>query len=177
MRPGANVAGSSSLEPEEQTLLDVADQIGPAPRLSPGTAVARLRNAVLLAENLPAVLTALEAGEVAHAQVRVVIELWRELVEGARGLPAGERPPVEAVRRVLGELFDRAPEFTPAKLRALARNRRARLLRASEEARHRAVAADRRVRVEPHHSPAARPCSALLHAATATGGERRTPAQ
>jgi hypothetical protein len=152
-------------EPGKRTVLDVADEIGPALRLPAGTAVRRVENAVLLAEFLPRVLQSLESGAIALRQAEVIVDLWRDLMEET-GRPPEQRPPGEAVDRVVDELLERAPTATAAQLRALARRRRARLLAGSEEDRHRAARRERRVWVEPEEDGMARLC-ALLDAATA----------
>lgn len=59
MRPGADRLGLHSVEPDEQTLRDVADEIGPALRLPAGTALRRVEDAVMLAESLPEILEVL----------------------------------------------------------------------------------------------------------------------
>lgn len=64
LRDGADRLGPSSLEPEEQTLHDVADEIGPALRLPVPTALARVREAVALGNDLPHVLEALGTGAI-----------------------------------------------------------------------------------------------------------------
>jgi Domain of unknown function (DUF222)/HNH endonuclease len=166
MRPEADRLGPHSLEPAEQTVRDVADEIGPALRLPAGTALRRVEDAVLLAESLPEVLEALEQGQVGFRQAGVLVELWRELVWDAAGLPPEQRAPVQAVQRIVDELLLRAPGSTVAQLRALARRRRAGLLRETEEQRHRLALRDRRVWVEPREDGMAQLC-ALLDAATA----------
>ncbi|MFI7742259.1 HNH endonuclease signature motif containing protein [Kocuria rhizosphaericola] len=166
MPPEADRLGPHSLEPDEQTIRDVADEIGPALRIPAGTALRRVEDAVLLAEDLPEVLEALEQGEMGTRQAGVLIELWRELVWDARGLPPQLRAPVEGVHRIVDELLLRAPDSTVAQLRALARRRRAGLLRETEEQRHRLALQDRRVWVEPREDGMAQLC-ALLDAATA----------
>lgn len=166
LRPGADRLGPHSLEPEEQTLRDVADEIGPALRLPAGTALRRVEDAVLLAEALPEVLRALEQGLVGLRQVGVLVELWRDLVWDADSLSPELRAPVESVRRIVDELLLRAPDSTVAQLRALARRRRAGLLRETEEQRHRLALRDRCVWVEPREDGMAQLC-ALLDAATA----------
>lgn len=163
MRPEADRLGPHSLEPAEQTVRDVADEIGPALRLPAGTALRRVEDAVLLAESLP---EALEQGQVGSRQAGVLVELWRELVWDAAGLPLERRAPAQAVQRIVDELLLRAPGSTVAQLRALARRRRAGLLRETEEQRHRLALRDRRVWVEPREDGMAQLC-ALLDAATA----------
>ncbi|MUN63009.1 DUF222 domain-containing protein [Kocuria sediminis] len=166
MPAAADRLGPHSLEPEEQTLQDVADEIGPALRLPAGTALRRVEDAVLLGESLPAVLEALEHGVVGVRQAGVIVELWRELVIDAADAPSELRAPAEAVGRIADELLDRAPNATVAQLRALARRRRAGLLRETEEQRHRLARRNRRVWVEPREDGMAQLC-ALLDAATA----------
>ncbi|WP_424346571.1 DUF222 domain-containing protein [Kocuria sp. CH-021] len=163
--------GQDLPEPEKRTVLDVADEIGPALRLPAGTAVRRVENAILLAESLPRVLQALEAGTIALRQAEVIVDLWRDVVDGAGRVPE-QRAAGEAVARVADELLEKAPAVTAAQLRALARRRRARLLAGSEEARHRAAHRGRRVWVEPEEDGMARLC-ALLDAATAHAVQHR----
>ena len=55
-------------EAEHQLLVDVAAEVGPALRLPAGTARRRVEDAVLLAEMLPEVLTALEEGRIGSPQ-------------------------------------------------------------------------------------------------------------
>ncbi len=75
--------GQHAPETEKRTVLDVADEIGPALRLPSGTAVRRVENAILLAEFLPRVLQALESGAIALRQAEVIVDLWRDLAGGA----------------------------------------------------------------------------------------------
>lgn len=152
-------------ETEKRTVLDVADEIGPALRLPSGTAVRRVENAILLAEFLPRVLQALESGAIALRQAEVIVDLWRDLAGGA-GRPPEQWPLGEAVARVVDELLEKAPAATAAQLRAVARRRRTRLLAGSEEDRHRVARRGRRVWIEPEEDGMARLC-ALLDAATA----------
>ncbi|MFF0988824.1 HNH endonuclease signature motif containing protein [Kocuria nitroreducens] len=166
MPPEADRLGPHSLEPDEQTVRDVADEIGPVLRLPAGTALRRVEDAVMLAEALPEVLEALEQGLVGVRQAGVLVELWRELVRDADSLPPEQQAPVESVRRIVDELLFRAPDSTVAQLRAFARRRRAGLLRETEEQRHRLALRDRRVWVEPREDGMAQLC-ALLDAATA----------
>jgi hypothetical protein len=167
LRRGADRVGAGTLEPEEQTLQDVADEIGPALALPAVTARARVREAVVLGKDLPQVLAALETGHVGVAQARVIVGLWLELAEDAASLPAAQRPEPRAVQRVVEELLDRAPQLTAAQLRGLARRRRAGLTAAHADVRHRAALADRRVWVEPLADGMAL-LGAILDAATAT---------
>ncbi|WP_424347465.1 DUF222 domain-containing protein [Kocuria sp. CH-021] len=162
----ADRLGPHSLEPAEQTIRDVADEIGPALRLPAGTALRRVEDAVLLAESLPGVLEALEQGLMGSRQAGVLIELWRDLVWDADSSAPELRAPAESVRRIVDELLLRAPDSTVAQLRALARRRRAGLLRKTEEQRHRLALRDRRVWVEPREDGMAQLC-ALLDAGTA----------
>lgn len=164
LREGADRIGPGTLEPEEQTLHDVADEIGPALRLPASTAMARVRQAVVLGRELPRVLAVLEAGDIGIRQATVIVELWQELTEP--GLPAEQRPPAAQVHQVVTELLARARQVTAAQLGALARRRKARLLAATEEARHRVARADRRVWVEPLEDGMAQ-LGAVLDAATA----------
>jgi hypothetical protein len=161
----ARSRGQHVPEPEKRTVLDVADEIGPALRLPAGTAVRRVENAVLLAESLPRVLQALESGAIAPRQTEVIVDLWRDLV-GATGRPPEPWPLGEAVSRVVDELLEKAPTATASQLRALARRRRAWLLAGSQEDRHRLARRGRRVWIEPEEDGMARLC-ALLDAATA----------
>ena len=100
----ARSRGQHLPEPEKRTVLDVADEIGPALRLPAGTAVRRVENAVLLAESLPRVLQALESGAIAPRQTEVIVDLWRDLV-GVTGRPPEQWAPGEAVARVVDELL------------------------------------------------------------------------
>ncbi len=161
----ARSRGQHVPEPEKRTVLDVADEIGPALRLPAGTAVRRVENAVLLAESLPRVLQALESGTIAPRQTEVIVDLWRDL-GGVTGRPPEQRPLGEAVSRVVDELLEKAPTATAAQLRALARRRRAWLLAGCQEDRHRLARRGRRVWIEPEEDGMARLC-ALLDAATA----------
>ena len=138
-------------EAEHQLVLDVAAEVGPALRLPSGTARRRVEDAVLLAEMLPEVLIALEAGRIGAAQAMVMVEQWRELVveaptwTGTQCVP----PPVEAVCGLIAELLERAPQATAAQLRATARARRAVLVADAEERSRRAARKHRAVWVEP----------------------------
>ncbi|GAA1749011.1 HNH endonuclease signature motif containing protein [Kocuria aegyptia] len=152
-------------EPGQRTVLDVADEIGPALRLPASTAVRRVENAVLLAELLPGVLRALETGAIALRQVEVIVDLWRDLA-GEAGRTPEQWTPGDAVVGVVDELLAKAPTATAAQLRALARRRRAWLRVGSAESRHRAARRGRRVWIEPEEDGMARLC-ALLDAATA----------
>ncbi|GEO91577.1 HNH endonuclease signature motif containing protein [Kocuria flava] len=149
---------------EREAVLDVADEIGPALRLSAGAAVARVREAV--------VLGGLEAGRFGSRHAAVLAEQWRELVEDA---PEAERAPAELVRRLVAELAERAPESTPAQLRACARRRRAALLAETVAVRHRRAREQRRVWVEADEDGMAW-LHALLDAPTALAAADRLDA-
>ncbi|MFE7630885.1 DUF222 domain-containing protein [Kocuria sp. NPDC057446] len=152
-------------EPERRTVLDVADEIGPALRLPAGTAVRRVENAILLAECLPQVLQALESGTVTLRQAEVIVDLWRDLA-GRADRPPEQWAAGDSVVRVVDELLEKARTVTVAQLRALARRRRSWLLAGTEEDRHRVAHRGRRVWLEPEEDGMARLC-ALLDAATA----------
>ena len=142
----ADERSCSLLETEDQLLLDVADEIGPALNLPAATALDRVREAVVLGLHLPEVLEALEQGRFGARHAAVIADQWRELVED----PAtGEEAPPEAVRGLVAELTERAPHCTAAQLRAVARRRRAVLLAETQERRHRRALGQRRVWVEP----------------------------
>ncbi|MCD1143682.1 HNH endonuclease [Kocuria sp. LUK] len=138
-------------EAEHELVLDVAAEVGAALQLPPGTARRRVEDAVLLAEMLPEVLTALEEGRIGPPQAAVLVEQWRELVVEAPTWTARERvpPPVDAVLRLVSELLERAPRATAAQLRAAARSRRAVLVADAEERSRRAARKNRSVWVEP----------------------------
>lgn len=138
-------------EAEQQLLVDVAAEVGPALRLPAGTARRRVEDAVLLAEMLPEVLTALEEGRIGSPQAAVLVEQWRELIVQAPTWVPGrcDPPPVAAVGRLITELLDRAPHATAAQLRATARTRRAVLVAGAEERARRAARRTRAVWVEP----------------------------
>lgn len=138
-------------EAEHQLLVDVAAEVGPALRLPAGTARRRVEDAVLLAEMLPEVLTALEEGRIGSPQAAVLVEQWRELIVQAPTWVPGrcDPPPVAAVGRLITELLDRAPHATAAQLRATARTRRAVLVAGAEERARRAARRTRAVWVEP----------------------------
>ncbi|MFW3384950.1 UNVERIFIED_CONTAM: DUF222 domain-containing protein [Kocuria sp. CPCC 205274] len=138
-------------EAEHQLLVDVAAEVGPALRLPAGTARRRVEDAVLLAEMLPEVLTALEEGRIGSPQAAVLVEQWRELITQAPTWAPGrcDPPPVAAVGRLITELLDRAPHATAAQLRATARTRRAVLVAGAEERARRAARRTRAVWVEP----------------------------
>ncbi|TDL46678.1 HNH endonuclease signature motif containing protein [Kocuria rosea] len=138
-------------EAEHQLLVDVAAEVGPALRLPAGTARRRVEDAVLLAEMLPEVLTALEEGRIGRPQAAVLLEQWRELITQAPAWAPGrcDPPPVAAVGRLITELLDRAPHTTAAQLRATARTRRAVLVAGAEERARRAARRTRAVWVEP----------------------------
>ncbi|MCD1146119.1 DUF222 domain-containing protein [Kocuria sp. LUK] len=157
---------------EREAVLDVADEIGPALRLSAGAAVARVREAVVLGGHLPEVLDGLEAGRFGPRHAAVLAEQWRELVEDA---PEAERAPAEIVRRLVAELAERAPDSTPAQLRACARRRRAALLAETVAVRHRRAREQRRVWVEPDEDGMAW-LHALLDAPTALAAADRLDA-
>ncbi|MFI7481344.1 DUF222 domain-containing protein [Kocuria sp. M1R5S2] len=159
-------AGRLAADPPYRPLLEVAEEIGPALHLPSVTAVRRVETAILLAESLPQVLEALERGEIGVRQAEVIAQAWRDLAGSALHPAPEPRPPVEAARRLAAELLERAPEVTAAQLRALYLRRRASLVRGTEEARHRAARAARRVWVEADQDGMARLC-ALLDAATA----------
>ncbi|EYT52380.1 HNH endonuclease signature motif containing protein [Kocuria sp. UCD-OTCP] len=138
-------------EAEHQLLVDVAAEVGPALRLPAGTARRRVEDAVLLAEMLPEVLTALEEGRIGSPQAAVLVDQWRELITQAPTWAPGrcDPPPVAAVGRLIAELLDRAPHATAAQLRATARTRRAVLVAGAEERARRAARRARAVWVEP----------------------------
>ncbi|MEX5295752.1 DUF222 domain-containing protein [Kocuria sp. CPCC 205268] len=138
-------------EAEHQLVVDVAAEVGPALRLPSGTARRRVEDAVLLAEMMPEVLTALEEGRIGAFQAMVMVEQWRELVAEAPTWTRREcvPPPVEAVGRLIDELLHRAPHATAAQLRATARARRAVLVADAEERSRRRARKNRAVWVEP----------------------------
>ena len=111
----------SLLETEDQMVRDLADEIGPALRLPAGTALGRVREALVLGLHLPEVLEALEAGLFSARHASVIADQWRELVED---VPAGQEAPSAVVQRLAAELVERAPHCTVAQLRAWARRRR-----------------------------------------------------
>lgn len=138
-------------EAEHQLVVDVAAEVGPALRVPAGTARRRVEDAVLLAEMLPEVLTALEEGRIGAAQATVMVEQWRELIEQAPTWTPGScaPPPVDAVCRLITELLERAPHATAAQLRAVARARRAVLVADAEERSRCSARKNRTVWVEP----------------------------
>ncbi|MFI7482602.1 DUF222 domain-containing protein [Kocuria sp. M1R5S2] len=129
---------------DEAMVLDVADEIAPALKLSAATARERVREALVLAERLPGTLEALEAGRFSARHAGVLAEQWRELVDDA----PGEKAPADVVRRLVAELQELAPHCTVAQLRIWARRRREALLTETQERRHRAAREGRRVWVE-----------------------------
>ncbi|MGG7652302.1 HNH endonuclease signature motif containing protein [Kocuria rosea] len=159
----------SLLETEDQMVRDLADEIGPALRLPAGTALGRVREALVLGLHLPEVLEALEAGLFSARHASVIADQWRELVED---VPAGQEAPSAVVQRLAAELVERAPHCTVAQLRAWARRRRAALLAGTQEARHRAARAGRRVWVE-HGEDGMAWLHALLDAPTALAVQDR----
>ncbi|WP_298591611.1 HNH endonuclease signature motif containing protein [uncultured Kocuria sp.] len=162
----------SLLETEEQMVRDLADEIGPALHLSAGTALGRVREALVLGLYLPETLEALEAGRFSARHASVITDQWRELVEDA---PAEQEAPHALVQRLAAELTERAPYCTVAQLRAWARRRRAALLAETHEARHRAARAGRRVWVE-HGEDGMAWLHALLDAPTALAAQDRLDA-
>jgi hypothetical protein len=165
-RRGARPCRPGSLQPDEQALRDVAEEIGPALRLPANTALRRVDEAVLLGQSLPEVLGMLENGLMGSRQALVIVDFWRELVVESEDLRMDHRVPVESVRRIVDELMRRAEGSTAAQLKALARRRRFGILRETEEQRHRLARQDRRVWLEPREDGMAQLC-ALLDAATA----------
>jgi hypothetical protein len=140
------------LEAEHELVADVAAEVGPALRLPEGAARVRVDCAVVLAEMLPEVLTALEEGRIGWAQAQVMVEQWRRLItEDPMAVPGQPRVPlpVAAVHRLIGELLERAPQATAAQLRSLARHRRHALVPAAEERARREARKHRGVWVEP----------------------------
>ena len=166
LREGAGPRPPDCLGPDEQALRDVAEEIGPALRLPANTALRRVDEAVLLGQSLPGVLEMLENGLMGSRQALVIVDLWRELVVESEDLRMDHPVPVEAVRRIVDELMRRAAGSTAAQLKALARRRRAGILRETEEQRHRLARQDRRVWLEPREDGMAQLC-AFLDAATA----------
>lgn len=162
----------SLLETEDQMVRDLADEIGPALRLPAGSALERVREALVLGLHLPETLEALEAGRFSARHASVIADQWRELVEDA---PAGQEAPHALVQRLAAELTERAPYCTVAQLRAWARRRRAALLAETQEARHRAARAGRRVWVE-HGDDGMAWLHALLDAPTALAVQDRLDA-
>ncbi|MFI7743863.1 HNH endonuclease signature motif containing protein [Kocuria rhizosphaericola] len=162
----------SLLETEDQMVRDLADEIGPALHLPAGSALERVREALVLALHLPETLEALEAGRFSARHATVIADQWRELVED---VPAGQEAPHALVRRLAVELTERAPYCTVAQLRAWARRRRAALLAETQEARHRAARAGRRVWVE-HGEDGMAWLHALLDAPTALAVQDRLDA-
>jgi hypothetical protein len=162
----------SLLETEDQMVRDLADEIGPALHLPARTALERVREALVLGLHLPETLEALEAGLFSARHASVIADQWRELVEDA---PAGQEAPSAVVQRLAAELVERAPHCTVAQLRAWARRRRAALLAGTQEARHRAARAGRRVWVE-HGEDGMAWLHALLDAPTALAVQDRLDA-
>ncbi|MFI7743066.1 HNH endonuclease signature motif containing protein [Kocuria rhizosphaericola] len=138
-------------EAEHQLVVDVAAEVGPALRLPSGTARRRVEDAVILAEMLPEVLTALEDGRIGAAQATVMVGQWRELIAQAPTWTPWQcvPPPVEAVCRLITELLERAPHTTAAQLRATARARRAVLVADAEERSRLTARKNRAVWMEP----------------------------
>jgi hypothetical protein len=168
----ADERACSLLETEDQLLLDVAAEIGPALNLPAATALDRVREAVVLGLHLPEVLEALEQGRCGARHAAVIADQWRELVEDPA---SGEEAPPEAVRGLVAELTERAPHCTVAQLRAVARRRRAVLLAETQERRHRRALGQRRVWVEPGEDGTA--ClHAVLDAPTALAVRERLDA-
>jgi hypothetical protein len=159
----------SLLETEDQMVRDIADEIGPALHLPASTALERVREALVLGLHLPETLEALEAGLFSARHASVIADQWRELVED---VPAGQEAPPAVVQRLAAELVERAPHCTVAQLRAWARRRRAALLAETQEARHRAARAGRRVWVE-HGEDGMAWLHALLDAPTALAVQDR----
>jgi hypothetical protein len=159
----------SLLETEDQMVRDLADEIGPALHFPAGTALERVREALVLGLHLPETLEALEAGLFSARHASVIADQWRELVED---VPAGQEAPSAVVQRLAAELVERAPHCTVAQLRAWARRRRAALLAETQEARHRAARAGRRVWVE-HGEDGMAWLHALLDAPTALAVQDR----
>ncbi|MFF0902420.1 UNVERIFIED_CONTAM: DUF222 domain-containing protein [Kocuria sp. CPCC 205316] len=162
----------SLLETEDQMVRDLADEIGPALHLPAATALERVREALVLGLHLPETLEALEAGRFSARHASVIADQWRELVEDA---PAGQEAPPDVVQQLAAELVERAPHCTVAQLRAWARRRRAALLAETQEARHRAARAGRRVWVE-HGEDGMAWLHALLDAPTALAVQDRIDA-
>ncbi|GEO95084.1 HNH endonuclease signature motif containing protein [Kocuria turfanensis] len=162
----------SLLETEDQLVRDVADEIGPALHLPAGTALDRVREALVLGLHLPGALEALEAGRFSARHASVIADQWRELVEDA---PPGQEAPAALVQRLADELVERAPHCTVAQLRAWSRRRRAALLAETHEARHRAARAGRRVWIE-HGEDGMAFLHALLDAPTALAVQDRLDA-
>ncbi|WP_424346599.1 DUF222 domain-containing protein [Kocuria sp. CH-021] len=162
----------SLLETDEQLVRDLADEIGPALRLPAGTALERVREALVLGLHLPETLEALEAGRFSARHASVIADQWRELVEDA---PADQEAPYDVAQQLAAELTERAPHCTVAQLRAWARRRRAALLAETQEARHRAARAGRRVWVE-HGEDGMAWVHALLDAPTALAVQDRLDA-
>ncbi|GAA1773078.1 HNH endonuclease signature motif containing protein [Kocuria aegyptia] len=162
----------SLLETEEQMVRDIADEIGPALQLPAGTALERVREALVLGLHLPEILEGLEAGRFSARHASVIADQWRELIEGA---PAGQEAPPALVRRLAAELVERAPHCTVSQLRAWARRRRAALLAETQEARHRSARAGRGVWVE-HGEDGMAWLHALLDAPTALAVQDRLDA-
>lgn len=162
----------SLLETEDQLVRDVAEEIGPALHLPAGTALDRVREALVLGLHLPGALEALEAGRFSARHASVIADQWRELVEDA---PPGQEAPPALVRRLADDLVERAPHCTVAQLRAWSRRRRAALLAETHEARHRAARAGRRVWIE-HGEDGMAFLHALLDAPTALAVQDRLDA-
>lgn len=162
----------SLLETDDQLVRDLADEIGPALHLPAGTALERVREALVLGLHLPETLEALEAGRFSARHASVIADQWRELVEDA---PADQEAPHALVQQLAAELTERAPYCTVAQLRAWARRRRAALLAETQEARHRAARAGRRVWVE-HGEDGTAWLHALLDAPTALAVQDRLDA-
>ncbi|GEO92738.1 hypothetical protein KFL01_20440 [Kocuria flava] len=126
-------------------VLETAAEVGVALRLPAGTAATVVAEALVLIEDLPDVLTALEAGTITWPHARVAVQQWQELVDEA----PRDALPVDRAVVLVQEMLERAPHVTVAQLRAFAHRRRARLLADAEERRRRAARKHRTVWVEP----------------------------
>lgn len=134
-------------------VLETAAEVGLALRLPTGTEVQTVADALVLAEDLPAVLDALEEGTITWPHARAVLQQWQQLVEEDPGdadpqCSSADGPPVPQALQLAHEMLERAPYVTVAQLRSFAHRCRARLLADAQERRRRGARKHRAVWTE-----------------------------
>lgn len=195
----ARVATALAQRSEDTVIRDVAAEIAVALMLAAGTARTVVEDALVLAGDLPAVLEAMERGDLTWANARVVLKHWRAMIEVMPMGPtdplsqdpvgndsacadAGTHPqsllavsPVEvwqSAQAVTEALVARSIEATPKQLDDLGHRLRAKLGRKADERAHAAARMHRAVWVTREEDGLAH-LHALVDAAVARGIEDR----
>ncbi|MDO5619507.1 HNH endonuclease signature motif containing protein [Kocuria sp.] len=182
----AHVASALAESSQKSVLRDVAAEVGVALMLPAGTARALVEQALVLAGDLPDVLTGLERGEITWSKASLVLKEWRALVEQVptterhdqlmqQAVLVGGELPMDCTEvevetkaaKLVKEMIVRAPHVTASQLGAFARRRRARMGAAAHQRACAVALKQRDVWMSPEDDGLAR-LTAVLDAATAT---------